>query len=399
MTIAFRGPTFMKVCGAREGVTQTAVISSSGSSAFRFTPGDELAARGTRRTPRTDAHSISAPSTVSGGSASPGRATTCRDSRQWCRGSGSAANRPCATPRQGRAAAAASSPCIASVYVSPEPSRSDPFSRDQPRSSATRFRSSIASGRAAIEVERHHQIGATLDRRALRLLRLEAQRLVQRTWSKNVHRPDCTVLPQWLHPFPGASRSRAATSPQTSSSGAGGAQRVHARVARDRRRDRRRLRRRDSATTRVVTSRRHRSLGRPGLHRRAHAPGVVEAPARRVRAPRPAARHDRGRRRSARDRERPRHRRRPLADRRNGRTAARRLLHGLVVRPGLVVRVSATPAHAGRPRRTPSAPSGDRDGRDDELPRRDRSERLRARQARARHACRRPRAGRRSGTT
>jgi hypothetical protein len=55
---------------SQTGVSQTAVISSSGSSAFRLTP--VMNSRiGRRRTPRTDAHSISAPPTVSGGSASP----------------------------------------------------------------------------------------------------------------------------------------------------------------------------------------------------------------------------------------------------------------------------------------------------------------------------------------
>ena len=38
ITIAFRGPTFMNVCGARAGSTRTETISSSGSSAFFFTP-------------------------------------------------------------------------------------------------------------------------------------------------------------------------------------------------------------------------------------------------------------------------------------------------------------------------------------------------------------------------
>ena len=38
ITIAFRGPTFMNVCGARRRRQPTAVISSSGASAFRFTP-------------------------------------------------------------------------------------------------------------------------------------------------------------------------------------------------------------------------------------------------------------------------------------------------------------------------------------------------------------------------
>ena len=38
ITIAFRGPTFMKVWAPPLGATRTAVMSSSGSSAVRFTP-------------------------------------------------------------------------------------------------------------------------------------------------------------------------------------------------------------------------------------------------------------------------------------------------------------------------------------------------------------------------
>ena len=82
------------------------------------------------------------------------------------------------------------------------------------------------------------------------------------------------------------------------------------------------------------------------------------------------ARDDRGRRRPARDRERARHRRRPLAARRVRRGAARRLLHGVVVRARVAVRVAAARAHAGRPRRAAAPAARDRARRDDELPRR-----------------------------
>ncbi len=88
-------------------------------------------------------------------------------------------------------------------------------------------------------------------------------------------------------------------------------------------------------------ARREREVRRPRLHRRPHAPRVGEAHGRRVRAARAAARHDDGRRRPARDRERPRRRRRPLAPRRDLRAPARRLLHGLVVRARVAVRVAA----------------------------------------------------------
>ena len=70
ITIALRGPIFMNVCGALDGVSHTAVISSSGVERVALDAGHELAS-GTRRVPRTDAHSTSAPSISSGGSASP----------------------------------------------------------------------------------------------------------------------------------------------------------------------------------------------------------------------------------------------------------------------------------------------------------------------------------------
>ncbi len=70
ITIAFRGPIFMNVCEAPDGESHTAVISSSGSSVFRFGP-TRNSPSGTRRTPRTLASSTSASSITSGGSASP----------------------------------------------------------------------------------------------------------------------------------------------------------------------------------------------------------------------------------------------------------------------------------------------------------------------------------------
>ena len=107
----------------------------------------------------------------------------------------------------------------------------------------------------------------------------------------------------------------------------------------------------------------------PGLRRRAPPPRVVEAARRRVRPARAAARHDGGRGRPARDRERARHRRRALAPRRLCRAAARGLLHGLVVRAGLVVRVAAPGADDRRPRGAAAPAPRARPRRDDELPR------------------------------
>ena len=138
----------------------------------------------------------------------------------------------------------------------------------------------------------------------------------------------------------------------------------------------------------------------PRLHRRAHAHRVGEAARGRARPPRAAVRHDRGRRRSARDRERARGRRRSLAPRRVVVAAARGVLHGAVLRTGLTVRVAEAAARPRRPR-GPDAPTPRaRARRDDELPGRDRRRTLGAREARAggRRTRRRPCAGgRRSG--
>ncbi len=70
ITIAFRGPTFMNVCVPRLGVSRTATISSSGSSAFRFGP-TRKSRSGIVRTPPRRASSTSASATINGGSASP----------------------------------------------------------------------------------------------------------------------------------------------------------------------------------------------------------------------------------------------------------------------------------------------------------------------------------------
>ena len=150
--------------------------------------------------------------------------------------------------------------------------------------------------------------------------------------------------------------------------GGEGALGIHARMARGGCRDRRRLDRGRSARTRAARRSMRRPVGRPGLHRRPHAPGVVEAARRRVRATRAAVRDDRSRRGSARDRQRPRDRRRALAARRDRGAAAGRLLHGIVLRTRVTVRVAAPRADARRPRIAPAAPAGDRACRDDELP-------------------------------
>ena len=150
--------------------------------------------------------------------------------------------------------------------------------------------------------------------------------------------------------------------------------------------DRRRRDRRARLVRRRRGDRRDGPLRRPGLHRRPHAPRVGQAPRRRVRAPRAPVRDDGRRRRSARDRERARRRRRPLAARCVGRSSARGVLHGAVVRAGLALRIASPPARARRSRVADAAPARARAGRDDELPWRRRRLANGAREARARRA-------------
>ncbi len=145
MTIALRGPTFMKVWGWRVGSTSTETISSSGSRALRFTPTRKSSSR-MRRSPRTLATSISALSTRRGGSASPAGEAVPRFPPSVPR------LRICGEPTVREASASAGSasaisPRIASAYVSPAPSLTVPFSRDQLRSSPTSLRFSTSSGR------------------------------------------------------------------------------------------------------------------------------------------------------------------------------------------------------------------------------------------------------------
>src|SRR4029453_390836 len=116
--------------------------------------------------------------------------------------------------------------------------------------------------------------------------------------------------------------------------------RVHGRVPRGRRRDRRPTRCRSRSGLRG--DRTPRRLGpdpAARLHRRAHAPGDDQAPARPVRAGgAPVGDHHR-RPRPPRNRQRVRDRWRPGAFARCRRGPARRLRDGLLVRAGLAVRV------------------------------------------------------------
>jgi hypothetical protein len=70
ITIALRVPTFANCCGPGAGGTSTAEISSSSARTLRFGPVKNRSI-GTRRVPRTDASSTTAPAASSGGWASP----------------------------------------------------------------------------------------------------------------------------------------------------------------------------------------------------------------------------------------------------------------------------------------------------------------------------------------
>jgi hypothetical protein len=146
ITIAFLGPTFMNVCGWRLGRSRTARTSSSSASAFRFGP-TRNSASGSERTPRTLPSSTCASSMRSGGSASPAGDDVPRFPPIVPR------LRICGEPTVRDASASAgrssaSGGCIASVYVRQAPSRTDPSSCAQLRSSGTSFRLRIAAGRA-----------------------------------------------------------------------------------------------------------------------------------------------------------------------------------------------------------------------------------------------------------
>ena len=125
----------------------------------------------------------------------------------------------------------------------------------------------------------------------------------------------------------------------------------------------------------------------------AHMHRVVQAARRRVRAARPPARHDRGRRRPARDRERARDGRRPLAARLSPRLPLEVFFMAPSCVPRLRLRVAAARADHRRPRGAAAAEPRARRGGDDELPGRRRRRRARAREGAARPSRRRPRAG------
>ena len=187
ITIAFRGPTFMNVCRAPRG---------------RHADGDDQLVLGERVRfgPTRNSASGDRPRRADAWPARPRRprraaaaarrrrARPCRGCRRSCRGCGSAGE---PTVREASASAgrsSASSPTIASAYVSPAPSRSVPFSRDQPRSSPTSFRLRIASGRARSKLSATMTIRPALNGHGVRALGLQRERLVQRSRRQNVHR-------------------------------------------------------------------------------------------------------------------------------------------------------------------------------------------------------------------
>jgi hypothetical protein len=113
ITIAFRGPTFMNVSRTAPTRTRAATISSSDSSALRFTP-SRKSSTGSVRLPRTLATSTSPSATSNGGSASPAGEAVPRFPPIVPR------FRICGEPTVREASAragksSASSPCIASV--------------------------------------------------------------------------------------------------------------------------------------------------------------------------------------------------------------------------------------------------------------------------------------------
>ena len=115
ITIALRGPTFMKVCGAPVGVDET-----RGDQLVRPRARSASGRRGTRRAASCACRATLATSIVgaarrAAAAARRRRARRCRGCRRSCRGSGSAASRPCAPPRRAPAAPPRARVAIASV--------------------------------------------------------------------------------------------------------------------------------------------------------------------------------------------------------------------------------------------------------------------------------------------
>ena len=134
ITIALRGPTFMNVCRGPVGRMSTAVISSSGSSAFRFGPEQEVPER-QRRSPRRARSTTSRFGDQERRERVPGRGGGAEVAADRAAVADLRAADGARRLRERRQPPRRAGPAIASVYVSPAPRRTSPFSRDQPRSS------------------------------------------------------------------------------------------------------------------------------------------------------------------------------------------------------------------------------------------------------------------------
>ena len=119
--------------------------------------------------------------------AHPRPARRCRGSRRSCRGCGSAASRRCARPPPSAGKSSASGACIASVYVSPAPSRTVPVLARPALQLRHLGEVEDRLGPRPVEVELDEQVGAAGDRAGLGALGLQPQRLVERARGEDLH--------------------------------------------------------------------------------------------------------------------------------------------------------------------------------------------------------------------
>ena len=216
ITIALRGPTFMNVCGARDGVTQTAVISSSPAESVAFDAGDELAERHSSRAANRFALDLGVLDERAAAVHRP-PARRCRGCRRSCRGFGSAATRRCAKPRR--------APAARRGAARARPRRRSDRSRVGAVRRCTREAAELGDlvqiqqrrGPAVVEVERHHHVRAALDRPGGRDARPSAAEPRRACGASGLPRGRrVRFCRRGLHPFHAGSRWRAATSPPTS---------------------------------------------------------------------------------------------------------------------------------------------------------------------------------------
>ena len=158
-------------------------ISSSAASAFRFGPTRNSSQRHASARPARSRPPPTRPRRAAAAARRP-PARRCRGCRRASRGCGSAASRPCATPRRAPAGAPTSgaSHRLGVGQAGAEPQRAvlAATSRAAP---ATPFRFESAVGPRAVEVELDHHVGAALDRHGSgcsALMRSASSRLVGR---------------------------------------------------------------------------------------------------------------------------------------------------------------------------------------------------------------------------